>query len=390
MGILNELSNKKYNVPSDITQKRTLKYYEIVIEKGWAKYLDALTRCGPFAMRPQFVELIDILEPNKYVSNATLNSQATLILQELEKLNFISTGFLNNYKYIYLKNSAYTLVLGTKKHPYRYSFKKEFNNEKFIDSLLKVEYLLRYDDILDYSNLQNQLYTITDNVYNLIIDSQNKYNYDISAIENILSIYKNSNTMVYKNIIDYLNTTNEYNSKLGIIRTLWEYLGKEYWKISRLRNTVTKEPFYLQLNLLPSGEVTIHYIAEIIIIDTNNSLDYYQSRNNTFFYMFFDMPNNNTRNIIKNFSKERKLGNIYDNIFGYKVKIIGYDKDALIEKTNTINKAYGVSEYSPMVVKCDYIDLMNVGRYLEKSRAYNPPIFIEYVTKIEDLIKKQM
>jgi len=43
-----------------------------------------------------------------------------------------------------------------------------------------------------------------------------------------------------------------------------------------------------------------------------------------------------------------------------------------------------------MVVKCDYIDLMNVGRYLEKSRAYNPPIFIEYVTKIEDLIKKQM
>ena len=34
--------------------------------------------------------------------------------------------------------------------------------------------------------------------------------------------------LIVSKVIKYINTLNEFQSKLGVIRVLWEHLGKEY------------------------------------------------------------------------------------------------------------------------------------------------------------------
>lgn len=389
MNVFKKLNKKKYNIPNNVSQGYSYKRYKKVIEKDWGKYLEALVRCGPFSMNQQFIELTKNLDQERDITDKYRIVWANSVIDELEKLRFISTDYLNNYKYIYLKHPAYALALGEYNHGYKISFKEDFNNKTFIDSILRVEYLLKHNDIVGYSNMHNQIYEITKMIYNLIVKHGNLYNYDIAAIERILSIGKDANVGLCQKVIKYINTLNEFQSKLGVIRVLWEHLGKEYWKIGRQRNTVSKEPYYLQLNFLENGEITIHYIAEIIIYDTNNSLDYYQSRNNIFFYMFFNMPSNNTENIAKNYKSNQVLGNKHDNIFGYKVKIIGFDESGLKKKANVINEPYGKNKYSPMVEKCDYV-FLDIGKYLKKEKKKESSLFTEYERKIEEIIKKEL
>lgn len=389
MNIFKELKNKNYRVPEGISQNHSYKRYKTIIENGWGKYLDALTRCGPFSMRQQFEKLVKILESKKNLSDDSVNVLTTLILRELEDLKFISTDYLNNQKYIYLRKPTYTLIAGEHNHSYKVNFKKDFNNNTFMNSILKVEYLLNYNEIIDYSNMHNQLYMITKKFYNFIIQEGNSYNYNLSVIERILSICETNKTQIYRNVIKFINTTSESQAKLGIIRTLWTYLGKEYWKIGRQKETISKKPYYLQLNLLKNGEITIHYIVEIIMFDTNKSLDYYQSRNNTFFYMFFNMPDNHVKGIVKNYKNNHVLGNEYNNIFAYKVKIVGFDKETLIKKTDIINEPYKINEYSPMAEKCEYI-FLDMGNSLIKEGVRNSSLFVGYETKIENLIEERL
>lgn len=389
MKLIDELNKKKYNIPEGISSKYGIKKYIEVIQNDYAKYLDVLFRCGPFVMNQQFIEIVQMFDNNKNITDNHRAVEVALIIKKLEKLGFISTGFLNNYKYIYLKYPTYTLIVGNNEHKYRINFKKDFNNETFTDSIMRVEYFLKYGETIDYSNMHNQLYEITKMIYNLIIKNKNLYEYNIPAIENILTLGKNTNTNLYKNIINYLNNTNEKQVKLGIIRILWEDLGKEYWKIGRLRNTISNKPYYLQLNHLENGEITIHYVPEIIIFDTNKNYDYYKSRNNAFFYMFFDLPNNNTKNIANIYKEKGIFGSKHSNILGYKVKIIGSNEDALIKKTNIVDEPYNKNEYSPMASKCEYV-FLDINKYFEKEKRENTRLFNEYEKKIEQTIIKEI
>lgn len=385
MGIIEDLNEKKYDTPKGITSEYSLKKYRSVIESDWAKYLDVLFRCGPFAMNQQFIELMKLFNPKKNNSENHWAVETTSIIKELEELKFVSTGYLNNYKYIYLKHPSYSLIIGNTKHKYRPNEKKDFNNETFIDSILRVEYFLKYKTALSYSNMHEQLYKITEMIYDLIIKKNNLYNYDIATIENILLIGKNKNTNLYQNIINYINNTAETQSRLGIIRILWEHLGREYWKVGRLRNTISEKPYYLQLNHLENGEITLHYIPEIIIFDTNKSYDYYQNRNNIFFHMFFKIPGNNTRDIAENYNRKKVLGNKHENILGYKIKIIGFDEKILKKKADIINESYGKKEYSPMLEKCDYV-FLNIDKYLKNEKVEGTRLFSQYDKKIEQAI----
>lgn len=389
MKIIDELNKKQYNIPEGISSEYGLKKYREVIKNDYAKYLDVLFRCGPFAMNQQLIEIVKMLDNDKNITDNHRAVEVALMVKNLEKLGFISTGFLNNYKYIYLKHPTYTLIVGSNEHKYRTNFKKDFNNETFVDSIMRVEYFLEYGETLDYSNMHNQLYEMTKMIYTLIIKNNNLYEYNIPAIENILMLGENKNSNLYRDIINYLNNTNEKEVKLGTIRVLWEDLGREYWKIGRLRNTISNKPYYLQLNHLDNGEITIHYVPEIIIFDTNKNYDYYKNRNNAFFYMFFNLPNNNTKNIANIYNEKGILGNKHSNILGYKVKIIGSNENALIKNSNVINKPYNQNEYSPMVSKCDYV-VLDINKYFEKEKKENTGLFNEYEIKIEQIIRKKL
>ena len=144
-------------------------------------------------MNQQFIELTKNLDQERDITDKYRIVWANSVIDELEKLRFISTDYLNNYKYIYLKHPAYALALGEYNHGYKISFKEDFNNKTFIDSILRVEYLLKHNDIVGYSNMHNQIYEITKMIYNLIVKHGNLYNYDIAAIERILSIGKDVN-----------------------------------------------------------------------------------------------------------------------------------------------------------------------------------------------------
>ena len=101
------------------------------------------------------------------------------------------------------------------------------------------------------------------------------------------------------------------------------------------------------------------------------------------------MPSNNTENIAKNYKSNQVLGNKHDNIFGYKVKIIGFDESGLKKKANVINEPYGKNKYSPMVEKCDYV-FLDIGKYLKKEKKKESSLFTEYERKIEEIIKKEL
>lgn len=380
--MIEEINDKKYKVPDNITERTRCKYVE-VIDKGWARYLDVLVQCGQFCMQQQFTKLLEILNTDRNIKDTTLNSYSSRIIKRLEELKFIGSDYINNYKFIYLRQPSFSLVEGDYINNYRINFKKDFKSDKFLNSILRVEYFLEYKNFTPYSNMHEQLYEITKDVYDLIVETGNGYEYDLKAIEKILDLKK------YSDITKYLNTTNEYKNKLGIIRPLWNHLGKEYWKMGRHRQTISSKPFYLKYHVLNTGEITIHYIPKIIIIDSNRELDYFKDKSNSFFYMFFDMPNNNTLNMQRNFIEKGILGSEHDNILGYTVEIIGSDEKNLRKKIEVLNEQFGENEYSPMVTKSSFVSL-NIDKYINKSRKGEVKMFNKYEKKIEEYIKKEM
>lgn len=383
MDIVKKLNEKKYNIPKNIA-KSTLKRYETVIKKGYGKYLELISKCGPLCMQSQFTELIKIFNEERPVKDSTLKIYTSNILKELEELGFIEREYLNNNKYIYLKYPTYALVVGDYKNSYRVDRKEDLKTDKFINSILKIEYFIKFRKILPYSNMHDQLLKITHDVYKLIIETGNKYNYDIEIMEKILSLKK------YKDIVDYLNTINFIKTDIGIIRHIWQYLGKEYWKIGRYNSTISSNPFYFKINLLDDGRYTLHYIPEIIIFDTNKSLKYYSMKNNSLFHMFFHMPENDTRNMKRNYINEGVLGNEYNNIMGYVLTLIGTEEEKLIKKVEVINEIYeSNNSYSPMIKKARYINL-DIEKYINKGRKKPNRIFQKYERRIEEEILKML
>lgn len=382
MNIIDELNNKQYKLPCNIPQKTLYKYME-VIENDWVRYLDLISRCGPFCMQQQFVKLIEILNPNKNYTKRTSKEYGRRIIKRLEELKFIKSDRLNNNKFIYLLFPSYVVIDGNYNNKHRVNFKKDFNNVTFMNSILKVEYFIEHGDILQYSNMHNQLYYITKKIYELIIKTDNLYGYDIDLIENILTLNK------FSDIYEVINSTVEHNNKLGILRYLWTYLGKEYWKFGRHYYTIKENPFYLQFNVLDDGSITLHYVPELIILDINRGMDYYYKVNNKLFYIFFNIPSNSTKNMIDNYENKKILGNAHDNIFGYVVTIVGNNNSILKKKVDLINRAYKNDKYSPMVRKANYISV-DLDKYLIKARNKSVPMFDDYNKVIEEMIKEKL
>lgn len=334
-------------------------------------------------MLNQFAQLIDKMNKDKKYSENTLNVYTTNITNRLEELGFIGKGLLNNFKYIYTKRPAFAFQEGNYINNRKINKKTDFRTDKFLNTLIRLDYLIHYDSYYPYSNISHQLLEITKEAYSLIKNNNNKNGYDLKTIEKIIELE------TYEKISLYLSKYPEYKNKLGIIRTLWAEIGKEFWKLSRQGHSISDKPLYLKIFILDDGEIVLHYVPEIVIFDTARNLEYYKKQSNNFFHLFLDITNNKTQHLQKNFIDTKELGYDHFNRIGYTCLLIGTNETQLKIKAGILNKHYNQeNDYHPLVSPCRYICL-DTDKYLKQgsTTSIKNKSFIETEKKIEETLK---
>lgn len=366
-----KLKNKVYTIPLNIPTSSVSKYKE-VIKFDYSKIIEAIALCGDIAMFNQFFELVRLLNSEKGCTDNGYKKAARTTISRLEGLGFIGTNYLNRHKYLYLKQPAYAVAEGDYLTHRRANLKQKLKTDKFIQSITKLQNFIENDFVYTYSNLFNQLMHITNLIYEKIKSVDNIYGYNLEGIEFIINQYK------FVDIFEFIDASTENTCKLGILRILWGELGREYLKISKIGQTISDTPEYLQVNVLDNGMITLHYVPNIVIYDSLRGLDFYLKQNTKYFKMFFNLSSNNTMNLKKNYINNNNLGPLHYNRIGYTVTLIGSDMYQLLAKKDILNKPFIKSdEYSPLVKQCNYVPI-DISNYLHSSssKSKNNEVFI--------------
>lgn len=367
------MKNKAYNIPLNVPTRTAHKYLE-VIERGYVKYLEAIDICGKYIMYQQFNKLVDLMEPTL---NTSLSSErvARTIIKRLTELGFIESSNINRNKFLYLKKPAFAFLSQDYINSSRVNLGKDIKNDKFQISILKVEYLLRFGDLIHSETMFNQLNRITKHIYTTIIKQGNNYGYSLESIEEILQFNN------FGDVIAFIQENPEHKCKIGIIRGLWLGLGTLYKKMILQKQTVTDTPEYYKLFVKKSGEVIIHYIPNIIIFDVAHDKKYYRERSMKLFHSFYEIEDNDLRDVQQNYIKNKDMGYTGKNHIGYKITLIGSNKDILLQKKSVIDEDINSSVNSPIMDYTSVVDL-EIGKYtLHASRLGN-----KYQEKQDNLI----
>lgn len=227
---------------------------------------------------------------------------------------------------------------------------------------------------------------ITIKALNIIKINKNSYNYDLETIEKIVELKS------YEKITLYLNNKPEYKHKLGILRTIWTEVGKEFWKLSRQGYSISDTPVYLNLFISDNGEITLHYVPEIIIFDTSRDLEYYRNLSNNLFHLFVNIDKNSTLNLQKSYIETEELGYNHFNRIGYSCLVIGTNEEQLKAKIEILNNQYdGNNEYHPLVKPCSYIKLDTNNYFKQASiRAKKIKHYKKVEAKIDEILNEKM
>ena len=362
---LEYFKNKKYQVPLNIPETTKIKYLN-VIALDYAKYLDVVYHCGKFIVFKQFYKLVECFdgESRTEKSNETIGLK---IIHELERLGFIKSDYVNRNKYFYLRKPAIALCVGDYNTSQKVNLARDLKNRKFKTAILHIEYFLKYKEVLHNSSMMWQLKHITEEFLIRILQTGNKYNYDIQMIEDILKLDD------YTEIKRFIESVPEYVSKLDIIRELWLRVGELYRKMILQNQTVLPEPAYLKLHVSQEGKVLLHYLPNIAIFDVSFDEKYYSDRMERLFHAFFNIEGNVLMNVQKAYlgSKRTGMGYNHQHHIGYKLTLVGIDKELLLEKKKLIDSNIGASINSPLM---DYADIvyLPINQYiLHASRRSN-------------------
>ena len=332
-------------------------------------------------MLDQFQRLVGVLEKNVY-KNDYLRKKTNEIIKNLKRLGFIEVGNLNKYKYVYLRQPTFALISGDYNNSRRTNKKKDFKTQRFYETVTKIEYFLEYNEIFPFYNIDTQLVHITRRILELIIDDKNRYGYDIDTINDIIKIGD------YQGVRNVLNENGEHTNKLGLVRFVWEEIGKEFWKLKLQGQSISRVPHYFKLNILPDGRITLHYVPIIILFDSLYDLNYYKGQSNKFFHSFFNMAGNVTQGIKDDFMKSNKFQHPHFNKVGYTFKLIGFDEINIVSKAEVLNAPYFKNnQYSPLVELGRY-EVVNIGHYFQYSSGVNNKsrIFNKVNNKLNNII----
>ena len=158
--VIDNLNTKLYNIPINVSKATKHKYME-VINKDYSKYLEAIALSGGFCMYKQFGMLISTFNKHKDLSDGTMSVYTSSMVKNLETLGFIGTSFLNRNKYVYLKHPTFALIDGDYNTSRRLILKNELKINKFTTNIIKMEYLINYDECFPKDILDKQLLWIT-------------------------------------------------------------------------------------------------------------------------------------------------------------------------------------------------------------------------------------
>lgn len=378
---LDNIRNKIYEVPLNIPSTTAHKYIE-VIEKGYAKYLEIIDLCGKFIMYQQFYKLVSILEPS-LTTDESRERTARRYIKKLKELGFIDNGNINKNKFLYLKKPGFAFTACDYINSSRINLSNDLKNDRFRISLLKVEYLLQYGEIIHNSTMFRQLMSITKHVYKVIIKTGNNYEYSVESIERIMELEN------YKEISDFLKQNSEHKCRLGIIRSLWMDLGSFYRKMVLQKQTVTRTPEYYKLFIKNDGEVILHYIANIIIFDVSHDKKFYKDKSEKLFHAFYSIENNSLRDIQQTYISCGSMGYQGENHIGYRLTLIGSDEEVLNEKKYVIDEDINSSSTSPLMNYTIIVPLP-IGNYMLHASRKGTKYQNKQDRMIENLILKQI
>lgn len=385
--ILDNLNLKDYKIPINIPNTTRHRYME-VINKDYGKYLEAIALSGGFCMYKQFGKLLNAFNYYKDLSDGTIEVYTTSILKDIEDLGFIGSDYLNRNKYIYLRHPAFALVEGDYKTSKRLVLKNELKINRFITNIIKMEYLINYNNYFSSGTLDKQLLWVTEKVLDFIKKSGNLYKYDTTTIRRIIELGN------YKDIKYIIDNTRENTTKLGVVRFIWSELGREFWKLGLQGQTIEETPFYFKLNMLNDGKITLHYAPNIILFDSSRDLQYYNTQSNKYFNMFFNMKSNATQRLKSEYINKNSFGYEHFNRVGYTVKVIGSIDAKLQDKIDILNRTYyradDTNEHSPLISPCTYVEV-DIDDYFLYARnpSRNNNSFANANRRIEHLIKSE-
>lgn len=375
------ITSKEYTLPINIPQNTDYKYLE-VIQKGYAKYLEAIDLCGRMIMFKQFYELVDLLNKGS-LKNSSRERIGLNIIKRLTELGFVDSHYINRNKFLYLKRPAIAIVSGNYNSGQRVNLDKDLKNDKFQVSILKAEYLLKYKEFIHGSTMLNQLKDITKHIHKTAAKSGNIYGYSLEVVEEILSMDD------YLEIINCIKRSPEHRFKLGIIRGLWQDLGMQYRKMLLHKQTISRKPSYYKLFIKKDGEIILHYIPNVIIFDVAHDASFYREKAQKLFHAFYGIQGNSLREVQKYYLARGNMGYQGEHHIGYKITLIGSDELVLNEKKNIIDSDLNESINSPLMGYTHIITL-NIGHYLYHASHKRGSYFSKQEDMINNIISKQV
>lgn len=348
-----------YDLPLNIPPKSSYKYIYIY-ENEYDKLLAPIYESGYYCTIIQFQKLYKMMYPN--LSDDYIKKKSRILLNKLQEYSFIEIKSINRHKYFYLKKSGRAIFTKNYLKVPKINYRNDIKNDKFIISIMRLEYYLLYNKFLTNKNLNTQLYAITEYIYNTVKKYKLLY-YNITDIEKILKL---------KDYAEIKNIVNNYDND-NILRIIWIDIYNIFKNLQLRNNTINSVPEYLKIFIV-GDKLKLHYAPNIYIYDLHN-IDFYEKKLNSLFHNFFDITSNDTKDLLQNYNITGNMGSNYKNHIGYSLTLIGYDMIALKNKCALLNRNIHINlnPHYPLIKNIDYLNI-DISQYLTHSSLNNNSI----------------
>ncbi|MBN1040435.1 hypothetical protein DVW12_17310 [Clostridium botulinum] len=333
---------------------KTIYKYTYVIEKNYDILIKEICNVSYFSTFKQFYALYHKLYPS--LSKNYVIKKSNKIIHELSELGFIKIDNINRNKYFYFKKPALALFSGDYNKVPHFVYSQYIKNDKFVISLMKLEYYIKNNSIINNSNIRYHLLILTKKIY--LATLKNNLDYNIKDLEFII------NELNYENIKRRVITYPSDN----LIKIIWIDLYNIYKKLSMQNQTISIHPIHCKLYIIKKT-LRLHYAPNILIFDVHD-IKYYEKKLNNLFHEFFNINTNVTKDLQSNYKKNSELGLKQNNHIGYSLSLIGYDLEALEKKIFYINRSIYKNPHTPLIKDVDYI-YIDIAKYLSHSSQYN-------------------
>ncbi|MBS5926237.1 MAG: hypothetical protein ACLS2V_12870 [Clostridium paraputrificum] len=364
----------RIDLPKDLPETKIYQYLEIK-KKGYDEYIKLIYSLGGLITINQFERVVRIVEPN--LKDSYISKKASIIIKKLAEYKVIEMRFLNKYKYFYLKR--FGKAIATNDYNIRRSNQKLLSNSGIKIAILKSEHYIKTRDVISLDNMNKHLIILTKEIERYKLKYP-ELDYDLPLLQRIID----SKGRDISFMEDKLNNLDDGN----LLKLIWIDLKSIYDKLALQNQTVSKKPFYYKM-ICKNNKLYLHYIPEIIFFDVHNK-KYYSDKLDVLFNQFINIKSNHTRDMKKIFKVNNTLGYDGYNHIGYIFKLLGYNKNGLLQKQKHINNYIEMNDNpNSMMVRGASVVHYDISKYFTESSSDNS-IFNAIDDKIDELLGKKI